>query len=93
MVRMEYEWDPKKAKINLLKHGIRFVEAVAVFQDDNALRIDDPHPDEDRHIILGLDDTARLLIIIYTWRNDVIRIISARKASQHEEEQYKKVKP
>jgi len=78
--------------INIKKHGITFVEAMTVFDDDNALYKPDPdHSDyEDRFIIVGLSDRKRLLLVCHCYREDnsIIRIISARKASKYEQNQY-----
>ena len=87
-----FEWDDSKNRINIQKHGISFNEAVTVFQDENALIIsDDEHSkQEERFIILGLSHTPRLLVVCHCYRGEdsIIRIISARKASKHESEQY-----
>jgi uncharacterized DUF497 family protein len=90
---MRYEWDPVKAEANHRKHDVRFSDAVAVFSDEQALTIDDPHPAEERYITLGLDAFARLLVVVYTWRDDVIRLISARKATRVELAQYAEGEP
>ena len=81
---MDYEWDPRKAIINLRKHGIDFADAVSVFADELALTLRDPYPGEVRFITLGMDALERLLVVVYTWRGDRIRLISARKATRHE---------
>lgn len=87
-----FEWDDNKARINLQKHGVSFEEAQTVFCDENALLIDDPDhsEDEERFIILGLSSTARLLVVCHCYRasETVIRIISARKATRKEAQQY-----
>jgi uncharacterized protein len=85
---MRYEWDPSKAEANLRKHGVRFADAVAVFGDDGALTMDDPHPEEERYVTIGIDAFARVLVVVYTWRGEVIRLISARKATRAERTQY-----
>ena len=78
MVHMDYEWDPKKAISNLKKHEVGFADAVTVFADDRALTLDDSEPEEERHITIGMDALGRVLVVVYTWRGDRIRIISAR---------------
>ncbi len=83
-----YEWDTDKAEINFQKHEVAFADTVAVFEDDNALTIPDDDPDEDRFITLGMDTLGRILIVVYTWRGENIRIISARKATRVERKQY-----
>jgi uncharacterized protein len=90
---MRFEWDPTKADANLAKHGVRFADAVAVFGDERALTIGDPHPNEERFITLGMDGLARVLVVVYTWRGDVIRLISARKATRAERAQYAEGEP
>ncbi len=85
---MEYEWDVRKAAANLSRHGVDFADAVAVFEDDMAITIDQPGSDEDRHLTVGEDVLGRVLVVVYTWRGDQIRLISARKASRPERRQY-----
>ena len=85
---VEYQWDPKKAAGNLRKHGIDFADAATVFEDDLALTVEDQGLDETRYITIGVDALARLLVVVYTWRGDAIRIISARKAAPQERRQY-----
>jgi uncharacterized protein len=86
--RVGYEWDPRKAASNLRKHGIDFADAATVFEDEMALTIDDYEADEKRYITIGLDALARILVLVYSWRGDNIRIISARKATPAERRQY-----
>lgn len=89
MAFVEYEWDPGKAKLNLKKHGVHFADAVAVLEDELALTIRDPLPvEEERWITLGRDAVGRLLIVVYTWRGERIRLISARRAMARERRQY-----
>ena len=85
---MNYQWDNNKAKSNLIVHGVDFADAVGIFEDLSALTIDDPHPYEQRFITIGLDFLSRVLVVSYTWRNNSIRIISARKATKNERRQY-----
>jgi len=85
---MSYEWDPNKAKSNFKKHGIKFADAVGVFEDENAITIEDDHEKEDRFITIGMDFLSRILVVIYTFRDIVIRIISARKATARERKIY-----
>lgn len=85
---MRYEWDPDKGQANEAKHGVRFVDAVAVFEDVQALTIDDTHPDEERFVTIGMDAFARVLVVVYTWRADTVRLISARKATRSERTHY-----
>lgn len=90
---MRYEWDPAKAEANQKKHGARFADAVAVFSDERALTLDDLNPDEERYVTIGMDAFARLLVVVYTWRGEVIRLISARKATRAERAQYVEGEP
>jgi len=85
---MDYEWDPHKARSNLRKHGIDFADATTVFSDEYALTIPDDDPDEERFVTMGMDALGRILVVVYTWRGERIRIISARKADSYECKQY-----
>ena len=85
---MNYEWDPNKAKSNYKKHGIRFADAVGVFEDEDAITIEDDHEKEDRFITIGRDFLSRILVVVYTFRDIAIRIISARKATARERKMY-----
>lgn len=87
---MEFEWDEGKAKSNLRKHGVDFADAAAIFSDDLAMTIPDAHSDEERFITIGQDAFGRLLVVVYTWRDDSIRIISARKATARERREREK---
>ena len=92
MERLIFEWDENKNEINKKKHKISFEEAKSVFYDSEALLIDDPEhsESEERFIILGLSQKANLLVVCHCYRasETVIRIISARKATETEAEQY-----
>ncbi len=86
---MLYEWDVTKAHLNLRKHGIDFADAAAVFSDDYALTIpDDEIESEDRYVTIGMDALGRILVVVFVWRDETIRIISARKAERFERRQY-----
>jgi len=85
---MDFQWDENKAGSNLGKHGIDFADAVGVFDDLNAITVDDPNPNEQRFVTIGMNFFGRLLVVAYTWRGDTIRIISARKAIKKERKQY-----
>ena len=85
---MSFEWDPNKATINFNKHGVDFADAVTIFYDSNAVTINDHDHDEERFVTIGMDAYGRILVVVYTWRDDVIRIISARKATKNEQKQY-----
>ena len=87
---MEFEWDEDKAAANLLKHGVSFDEAGTVFNDP--LYVDFYDPDhsygEHRYIITGMSQQGRLLIVSYTERDDVTRLVSAREVTRGEREAY-----
>jgi uncharacterized DUF497 family protein len=89
---MDYQWDPNKAKSNLKKHGVRFADAVSVFEDENAVTIEDEHESENRFITIGRDILLRILVVVYTFRGHIIRIISARKATAREKKIYEEQK-
>lgn len=85
---MAYQWDNNKAAANLRKHGIDFADAVSVFADDLALVATDERFDEERFIIVGMDAFGRVLLVVYASRDSEIRLISARKATRSERNQY-----
>lgn len=89
---IRFEWDEEKAATNLKKHKVSFEEAKTVFYDPNALLISDPEhsADEDRFIIMGISNKSKLLVVCHCYREneEVIRIISARKADDLEIKQY-----
>jgi uncharacterized DUF497 family protein len=85
-----YEWDANKAAANLRKHGVDFADAATVFVDEHAIRVRDQISslDEDRFVILGMSVPGDLLVVVYTWRGDRIRVISARQATPRERKSY-----
>ncbi|MBN2317474.1 MAG: BrnT family toxin [Acidobacteria bacterium] len=87
---MSFEWDCRKAASNLEKHGVNFADAATVFYDESAITIQEDSMSEKRFITLGMDALARILVVVYTWRGDRIRIISARKANSRERFQYER---
>jgi uncharacterized protein len=72
---MAPEWDPAKARTNLRKHGVRFADAVTVLEDEKAVTVHDENEDEDRWITIGMDSLAQILVVVYTWREEDIRLI------------------
>lgn len=92
MSSLRFEWDPRKAAANRQKHGVSFEDAQSVFSDERARLIDDPDhsEDEDRFLLLGLSSSLRLLVVAHCYRveGNVIRIISARKATRDEQDYY-----
>jgi hypothetical protein len=89
---LTFEWDDRKSQANRRKHGVSFEEAQTVFLDDNALFMSDPDhsQEEDRFLLLGLSSLARALVVCHCYResDEVIRIISARKADREERQLY-----
>ena len=85
---MKFDWNPDKNKSNIRKHGVDFEEAETVFQDEMALELfDDEHSGgEDRYIIIGISSKTRELMVCHCYRNnsDIVRIISARRATKNE---------
>ncbi|MBA4369871.1 MAG: hypothetical protein C0403_19760 [Desulfobacterium sp.] len=96
MNELRFEWDKQKEKTNIKKHGVSFDEARTVFYDENAIQYFDPdHSEsEDRFILLGISFKLRILVVCHCFRESetVVRIISARKADQNEEDEYWRLK-
>lgn len=84
----DVEWDPRKAAANLKKHGVDFADAATVLHDEQAITIRDDEADEERYVTIGMDALGNVLVVIYTWRGDRPRLISARRAKPQEREQY-----
>jgi uncharacterized protein len=94
--KVRFEWDDRKAWANRAKHGISFEEAITAFDDPFALvAVDTRHstPNEERTWLIGAADVA-VLVIVYTAREagDVLRIISARRASRRERKRYEEAR-
>jgi uncharacterized DUF497 family protein len=87
---MQFEWDPRKAVINLRKHGVSFQEASMVFGDPLAITFDDPDHsvNEGRYITFGLSRNERLLVVSHTKRGFRTRIINARVMDRGERRIY-----
>lgn len=86
---MYIEFDPDKARSNVKKHGVSFEEASSCLLDQMALVREDSHAEgEQRFVLLGMSNAARLLTVVYTLRGEHIRLISARKATKKEEQSY-----
>ncbi|MBT9613729.1 MAG: BrnT family toxin [Burkholderiales bacterium] len=94
---IKFEWDAAKSSSNKKKHGVSFEEAQSVFYDEFAVQFFDEENSvsEDRFLMLGLSDEARLLIVCHCERaqGNIIRIISARKATRNESSYYQGVRP
>ena len=92
MSTLRFEWDERKAAVNAKKHGVSFDEARSVFFDERARLIEDPDHSsaEERFILLGVSSSLRLLLVCHCYRSagNVIRIISARKATIRETKSY-----
>ena len=87
---LTFEWDLRKARLNLAKHGVAFEEASTIFGDSLSLTIPDPEHSrmERRHITMGTAFNGKLLVVVHTDRGDNIRIISARRANRRERKFY-----
>jgi uncharacterized protein len=87
---LRFEWDYRKADSNLKKHGVSFQEATSVFADTLSITIPDPDhsSSEARFLDLGLSHRGRLLVVSYTERGEMVRIISARCAGRSERREY-----
>lgn len=94
MSQLLFQWDKDKNVINQRKHSVSFEEAKSVFYDDNAIQFwDETHSElEDRFLLLGMSSKMRLLLVVHCYREkeSEIRIISARKATTKESQQYRK---
>ncbi len=86
---LPFEWNEDKRRANLRKHGVEFADAATAFDDDNAVTMrDEDSEEEERFVTLARDALGRLLVVVYTWREETIRLISARKATRREQKQY-----
>jgi uncharacterized DUF497 family protein len=87
---IKFDWDPRKARRNLRKHGIDFDEASTVFADTLSITIPDPDhsEDEERWVTMGLSNRQRLLVVVHTEEAETVRIISARTADRLERRKY-----
>jgi uncharacterized protein len=92
-----FDWDPRKAEANERKHGISFEEAQTAFYDENARVSYDPDhsQEEDRYLLLGMSQALRLLLVCHMYQQDdeSIRMISARRATKTEQQQYRGFSP
>ena len=87
-----FEWDSDKARDNEQKHGVAFLEASEVFDDDYSSSVPDPDhsSDEDRYLIFGISKQGRHLVVSYTERGDRIRLVSAREMTPRERRAYER---
>lgn len=91
---LEFEWDPKKAARNIRKHHVSFREAAMVFGDVLAFTYDDSlhSQGEQRYVTIGMSDQGRVVVVAHTTRGEIVRIISARKATRSEIKAYEESK-
>ena len=87
-LRAVAQWDPEKAAANLRKHGVDFADAETALRDEMAMTMPDDDPDGQRFVALATDALGRLLVVVYEWRDDDVRLVSARKANRSERRQY-----
>ena len=87
---LSFEWDPRKAAVNDIKHGVSFEEARTAFADPLGRIVADPRhsPREEREVLIGVTERARLVAVMFTGRDDAIRIISARQVTRKERIDY-----
>jgi uncharacterized protein len=94
-VRIEFDWDPAKAAVNVLKHSVTFEDAMTVFRDPLARSIlDHGTGGEERWVTMGEAATGNLLVVVHTWAeidadHSIVRIISARQPTRNEVRQYR----
>jgi hypothetical protein len=82
------QWDSEKAAANLRKHGVDFADAETALRDEMAMTMPDDDPEGRRFVTLATDALGRLLVVVYEWRADEARLISARTANRSERRQY-----
>ena len=86
--RLRFEWDCRKAVLNLSKHGVDFADVVTVLDDELAVTVRDESAGEDQYVTIGMGATGHLLVVVYAWREDRVRIISARRPTPRERKSY-----
>ena len=88
---MQIIWDPDKAEINFKKHGVRFSDAELVLYDPFAMTLEEQvREGEQRFVTIGIDAVGRIVVVVYSYRADTIRLISAKKATPSQRKQYEK---
>jgi uncharacterized DUF497 family protein len=86
---MKFQFDPAKAELNLIKHNVSFADAEGVFYDPLAIHQEDPFSEyEERWIAIGMGSAGQILVAVYTFRGDDIRLISVRRATRREVKAY-----
>lgn len=92
MKELQFDWDERKQKTNIRKHGVSFEEARTAFYDENAIQYFDPDhsEDEDRFLLLGMSIKPQILVVCHCFRESeiLVRILSARKADKSEQQVY-----
>ncbi len=89
--RVVFRWDQRKAESNYRKHGVRFADAVGVFDDEFALTLrEEIHSSEYRYVTVGTDFLGHVVTVVYTYLNDDVRIISARRSTKIERKEYER---
>ena len=82
-------WDPEKARANLEKHGVRFSDAEVALFDPNAITVEDETSEEERrYVSIGMDALGRILVVVFSYREDDIRLFSVRNAKRRERTSY-----
>ncbi len=82
-------WDPEKARANPEKNGVRFSDAEVTLFDPNAITVEDETAEgERRYVSIGMDALGRILVVVFSYREDDIRLISVRKATRRERTSY-----
>jgi uncharacterized DUF497 family protein len=84
----DVEWDSRKAVANLKKHRVDFADAATALHDDDAITIRADEAGDERYVTIGMDALARVLVVVYTWRGERPRLISARQATPQERQEY-----
>ena len=87
---MGYEWDPEKERANYAKHGVHFADAVGALEDERALTEPDDTTSEERFKTLGTDFLGRIVVVVYAYRGENIRLISAREARPRQRANYER---
>jgi uncharacterized DUF497 family protein len=86
---VEYEWDSAKAALNRRKHGVDFVDAIPALEDPNRIEeIDQLSPEEERAQVIGMGRSMVLFVVTTSRGDELCRIISARRATRHEQDRY-----
>jgi hypothetical protein len=88
---MQIIWDPNKAELNFKKHRVRFSDAELVLYDPFAMTLEEQvREGEQRFVTVGTDAVGRIVVVVYSYRADTIRLISAKKATPSQRKQYEK---